>query len=90
LPNAARMDATVSLTRHRCTSSRRPFLISPDGHLLSPRWRWAARVTVAGLVLNTLGTLTIRPGEFLYGQEYGDRTVSGPLHMAGVGCSTSS
>jgi hypothetical protein len=25
------------------------FLISPDGHLLSPRWRWAAGITVAGL-----------------------------------------
>jgi len=46
------------------------FLISPDGHLLSSRWRWAARVTMAGLGLRTLGTLTIPPGEFVYGGEY--------------------
>jgi GAF domain-containing protein len=60
------------------------FLISPDGHLLSPRWRWAARVAVAGLGLHTLGTLTIRPGQFVYGEEAGHRTVSGPLITAGI------
>ncbi|MEN3266240.1 hypothetical protein [Pseudonocardia sp.] len=60
------------------------FLISPDGHLLSPRWRWAARVTVVGLSLHTLGTLTIRPGEFVYGEQYGTRGISGPLLIVGV------
>lgn len=60
------------------------FLISPDGHLLSPRWRWAARVAVVGLVLHTVGTLTISPGEFVYGEQYGNRTVSAPLLFAGV------
>lgn len=60
------------------------FLISPDGHLLSPRWRWAARVAVVGLVLHTLGTLTISPGEFVYGEQYGNRTVSAPLLFIGV------
>jgi signal transduction histidine kinase len=60
------------------------FLIAPDGHLLSPRWRWAARVAVAGLGLHTLGTLTIRPGEFVYGEEAGHRSVSGPLITTGT------
>ena len=59
------------------------FLISPDGHLLSPRWRSAVWVTAVGLGLHTLGTLTIPPGEFVYGEGYG-RTVSGPLLMVGV------
>ena len=60
------------------------FLISPDGRLPSPRWRWAVWVTVAGLGLHTLGTLTIHPGEFVYGQEYGNRSISGPLLSVGV------
>nr|CAA9322784.1 MAG: hypothetical protein AVDCRST_MAG46-928 [uncultured Nocardioidaceae bacterium] len=60
------------------------FLISPDGHLLSPRWRWAVRTTIAGLCLHTLGTLTISPGEFVYGEEYGTTTVSATLLRVGV------
>lgn len=60
------------------------FLISPDGHLPSPRWRWAVWITVAGLGLHTVGTLTIRPGEFVYGQQYGHRSISGPLLTVGV------
>jgi signal transduction histidine kinase len=60
------------------------FLISPDGRLPAPRWRWAVWVTVAGLGLHTLGTLTIHPGEFVYGQEYGDRSISVPLLTGGV------
>ncbi|MFJ3404696.1 GAF domain-containing sensor histidine kinase [Promicromonospora sp. NPDC090134] len=59
------------------------FLISPDGRLASPRWRWAVWVTVVGLGLHTLGTLTIRPGESVYGEDYGNRTVSGPLLTTG-------
>ena len=60
------------------------FLIAPDGHLPSPRWRWAVWVTVAGLGLHTLGTLTIRPGEVVYGEDFGNRTISGPLLNVGV------
>jgi signal transduction histidine kinase len=60
------------------------FLISPDGHLNSPRWRWAVWTTMAGLGLHTLGTLTIRPSEFVYGQQYGYRSISGPLLNLGV------
>jgi signal transduction histidine kinase len=59
------------------------FLISPDGHLASPRWRWAVWVTVVGLGLHTLGTLTIRPGASVYGEDYGYRSISGPLLTAG-------
>jgi len=60
------------------------FLISPDGHLPSPRWRWAAWVTAAGLSVHTLGTLTIRPGEVVYGEDFGNRSISGPLLTVGV------
>jgi signal transduction histidine kinase len=60
------------------------FLIAPDGHLPSPRWRWAVWVTVAGLCVHTAGTLTIRPGEFVYGEEYGQRGISEPLLTVGV------
>lgn len=60
------------------------FLISPDGHLISPRWRWALWVTLAGLGLHTAGTLTVRPGEFVYGQQFGYRGISEPLLTSGV------
>ncbi len=59
------------------------FLTAPDGHLLSPRWRWAAWVALAGLTLHTLGTLTIRPGEVVVGEDFGNRAVSLPLLTVG-------
>ncbi|MCW2762558.1 MAG: hypothetical protein JWR85_2759 [Marmoricola sp.] len=46
------------------------FLISPTGHLASPGWRWALWATLAGLGLRTLGNLTMRPGDFVYAQQY--------------------
>lgn len=59
------------------------FLIAPDGHLATPRWRWVARVTVAGLILHILGTLTTPPGDFVYGQRDSSRAISAPLFTVG-------
>lgn len=59
------------------------FLISPTGHLASPRWRWAVWVTLAGLALRTLGTLTTRPGDFLPAEQYDDFSVSSVLLTMG-------
>lgn len=39
-------------------------LIAPDGHLASPRWRWAARASVVGLGSYTASVLTVRPSTF--------------------------
>lgn len=59
------------------------FLIAPDGHLPSPRWRWAVWVTGAGLLLHTLGTLTTPPGDFVYGQRSSTRAITEPLLTVG-------
>ncbi|HEU4947299.1 MAG TPA: hypothetical protein VFT31_09105 [Kribbella sp.] len=40
------------------------FLIAPDGHVLSRRWRSATVVALAGLASCTLGILTMSPTEF--------------------------
>jgi hypothetical protein len=40
------------------------FLVAPDGHLLSRRWRAAAIVTLVGLGSYTVGVLTLSPAEF--------------------------
>jgi signal transduction histidine kinase len=37
------------------------FLLAPDGHLLSSRWRWAAAVPVVGLALHTLAVCLVSP-----------------------------
>jgi signal transduction histidine kinase len=59
------------------------FLIAPDGHLLSPRWRWVAWVAIAGLALRTVGTLTVHPSEFVVGEGLGHRAISLPLLTVG-------
>ena len=46
------------------------FLISPTGHLASPGWRWALWATLAGLGLHTLGTLVMRPADFVDADQY--------------------
>lgn len=59
------------------------FLISPTGHLPSPRWRWAVRATLAGLALRTLGTFTMRPGSFVPSEQYDGLTLTSVLLTAG-------
>ncbi|MEU4605408.1 hypothetical protein AB0F43_20690 [Kribbella sp. NPDC023972] len=59
------------------------FLISPTGHLASPGWRWALWATLAGLGLRTLGTLTTRPGVFVYAEQYDGFTLSTVLLTMG-------
>jgi signal transduction histidine kinase len=59
------------------------FLIAPDGHLLSRRWWWAVGVTLAGLGLRTLGTLTLPPGDFVPGAEIVGRPLTTVLFLAG-------
>lgn len=59
------------------------FLISPTGHLASPRWRWAVWVTLAGLGLRTLGNLITPPGDFVYAEQYDGFTLSTVLLTLG-------
>jgi GAF domain-containing protein len=59
------------------------FLISPTGHLPSPRWRWAVWATLAGLGLRTLGQLTMRPGDFVFADQYDGFSVSTVLLTMG-------
>jgi signal transduction histidine kinase len=59
------------------------FLISPSGHLASPRWRWAVWATLAGLGLRTLGQLTMRPGDFVFADQYDGSSVSTVLLTMG-------
>jgi hypothetical protein len=40
------------------------FLLAPDGHLLSPRWKYAVWVTVAGVALCLLAILSANPTDF--------------------------
>jgi signal transduction histidine kinase len=59
------------------------FLISPTGHLASPGWRWAMWATIAGLGLRTLGQLSMRPGDFVYAEQYDGFTLSTVLLTMG-------
>jgi signal transduction histidine kinase len=59
------------------------FLISPTGHLASPRWRWAVWATLTGLGLRTLGNLTMSPGDFVYAEQYDGFTLSTVLLTMG-------
>ncbi len=59
------------------------FLISPNGHLASPRWRYAVWATLAGLGLRTLGNLTTRPEDFVYAEQYDGFSLSTVLLTMG-------
>jgi hypothetical protein len=41
------------------------FLLAPDGHLLSPRWRYAVWTVAAGVLLHVLAIVSVDPGGFL-------------------------
>ncbi|WP_322937459.1 hypothetical protein [Nocardioides bizhenqiangii] len=58
------------------------FLVAPDGHFLSPRWRWVGGLVLAGLVLCTLVLLSIEPTSFrLRDSDIG--AVRGPVFTIG-------
>jgi MFS family permease len=62
------------------------FLLAPDGHLLSPRWRPAFWLAVLGLVLNTAGVLVTDPMTVRYTGETDLSTAATILLNAAVFC----
>jgi hypothetical protein len=52
-------------------------LLFPDGHLLSPRWRWVAGLSVVGLVIAVL------PSMFMPGQLASGAPIDNPLGIPG-------
>jgi signal transduction histidine kinase len=45
------------------------FLTAPDGRLLSPRWRWAGWVIVAGVAFYCAGVLVVPPGQVVVNKD---------------------
>ena len=59
------------------------FLTAPDGHLASPRWRWALWATGVGLLLRIVGALLTPVANFVTRSEYTGHTA--PTVMLTVG-----
>jgi signal transduction histidine kinase len=59
------------------------FILAPDGHLPSRRWRWAVWVTGAGLALRTVGALLTPPSQYVKGQQYHGSSVATVLLTVG-------
>ena len=47
------------------------FLVAPDGHLLSRRWRYAAGASIAGLAAYTIALMSVPPTTFLIDGDVG-------------------
>lgn len=58
------------------------FLIAPDGHLRSPRWRWVVVTATTGLALSFTAVALLPPTRFDVRDAYGP--VSGSLAAAGI------
>jgi signal transduction histidine kinase len=64
------------------------FLVAPDGHLLSRRWRYAAAASIAGLAAYTIALMSIPPTTFLINGDVGvteGAAVLAPVGLALIG-----
>jgi GAF domain-containing protein len=61
------------------------FLLAPDGHLLSQRWRWMVGASLLGLLLNCIAVATIAPSRLDANGEFeGNEVFAGVLVLVGV------
>jgi len=64
------------------------FLVAPDGHLLSRRWRYAVAASIAGLASYTVALMMIPPTTFMINSEGGvteGAAVLAPVGLALIG-----
>src|SRR5688572_20284995 len=61
------------------------FLVAPDGHLLSRRWRYAAGASIAGLAAYAFALMSIPPTTFLINSEVGVTEGAAVLAPVGLG-----